>query len=122
MVDWKIIQLAEHLDTRRGAMYIAEFEKEIPFLIQRIYFMRDIPNGSTRGGQRHKYLEQILIPVSGSFDVRLECDNVNELIHVDKPSMGLYIAPRVKRTLCNFTTDAVCLVLASDKYDPIDIA
>lgn len=122
MVDWKIIQLAEHLDTRRGAMYVAEFEKDIPFQVQRIYFMRDVPVGATRGGQRHKYLEQVLIPISGSFDVSLEYDNVKELVHMETPSVGLYIAPHVKRTLCNFTTDAVCLVLASNKYDPTDIA
>jgi hypothetical protein len=90
------------------------------FDIRRIYYLYDIPGGSERGGHAHKNLYQLIVAVSGSFDVVLDDGHLKKNIKLDKPNFGLLIVPGIWRELINFSSGAVCLVLASEKYDEDD--
>lgn len=92
-------------------------EKEIlPFDMKRIYYLFDIPSGSKRGGHAHINQDEFLIPVSGSFDVVLNNGDETHHIHLNKPAVGLLIPHGYWRELENFSSGAVCLVLASDIF------
>lgn len=96
---------------------IAVIEKAvIPFDIKRVYYLYDIPSSAHRGGHAHKKLNQILIPLSGSFDVVLNDGKASNKITLNKPDKGLLIKSNIWRELENFSSGSVCLVLASDVY------
>lgn len=100
---------------------IAVIENDsIPFVIKRVYYLYDIPSSAIRGGHAHKDLHQILIAISGSFDVILKDGALVEKILLNKPDKGLIIYNNVWRELENFSSGAVCLVLASDVYKEED--
>lgn len=100
---------------------IAVIENDsIPFVIKRVYYLYDIPSSAIRGGHAHKDLHQILIAISGSFDVILKDGVLVEKILLNKPDKGLIIYNNVWRELENFSSGAVCLVLASDVYKEED--
>lgn len=100
---------------------LAVIEKEvIPFDIKRVYYLYDIPSDAYRGGHAHKGLRQFLIPLSGSFDVIVKDGNDTKKVMLNKPNKGLLIVPGIWRELENFSSGAVCLVLASDVYDETD--
>lgn len=92
----------------------------IPFEIKRVYYLYDIPFSAMRGGHAHKNLQQVLIAISGSFDVVLKDGNSAKTIVLNKPDKGLLINNKVWRELENFSSGAVCLVLASDVYKEED--
>jgi dTDP-4-dehydrorhamnose 3,5-epimerase-like enzyme len=92
----------------------------IPFEIKRVYYLYDIPSTSKRGGHAHKKLNQLLIAISGSFDVVLKDGKENKVITLNKPDKGLLIYNNIWRELDNFSSGAVCLVLASEVYDESD--
>lgn len=92
----------------------------IPFEIKRVYYLYDIPSSSIRGGHSHKNLEQVLIAISGSFDVVLKDGNSTTTVALNKPDKGLLIKNNTWRELENFSSGAVCLVLASTIYDEAD--
>ena len=92
----------------------------IPFDIKRVYYLYDIPSSSVRGGHSHKNLEQVLIAVSGSFDVILKDGNAVKTVTLNKPDKGLFIKKNTWREIENFSSGAVCLVLASDVFDEED--
>lgn len=92
----------------------------IPFDIKRVYYLYDIPSSSIRGGHSHKKLQQVLIAVSGSFDVILKDGNTINTVTLNKPDKGLLIKNNIWRELQNFSSGAVCLVLASDVFDEAD--
>ncbi|WP_298392512.1 FdtA/QdtA family cupin domain-containing protein [Flavobacterium sp.] len=92
----------------------------VPFEIKRVYYLYDIPSTSKRGGHAHKKLNQILIAISGSFDVVLKDGTDKEVITLNKPDKGLLITNNIWRELDNFSSGAVCLVLASEVYDEDD--
>jgi uncharacterized RmlC-like cupin family protein len=92
----------------------------IPFDIKRVYYLYDIPSSSKRGGHSHKNLQQILIAISGSFDVVLKNGSSVKTITMNKPDKGLFIENNIWRELENFSSGAVCLVLASDVFDEED--
>ncbi|MEC4005410.1 FdtA/QdtA family cupin domain-containing protein [Flavobacterium sp. SUN052] len=100
---------------------IAVIENEvIPFEIKRVYYLYDIPSSAIRGGHSHKNLQQVLIAISGSFDVVLK-DGISEnTITLNKPNKGLLIKNNIWRELENFSSGAVCLVLASQVFDESD--
>lgn len=100
---------------------IAVIENDvIPFAIQRVYYLYDVPSSAQRGGHAHKNLHQVLIALSGSFDVVLKDGNSTQTITLNKPDKGLLINTKVWRELENFSSGAVCLVLASDVFDEDD--
>ena len=100
---------------------IAVIENDvIPFDIKRVYYLYDIPSSSIRGGHSHKKLQQVLIAISGSFDVVLKDGNSSTTITLNKPDKGLLIKSNTWRELENFSSGAVCLVLASTNYSEED--
>lgn len=92
----------------------------VPFEISRVYYLYDVPGGASRGGHAHKELEQLIVAASGSFDVILD-DGLNKrTLHLNRPYYGLLLPRMIWRELVNFSSGAICLVLASRKYDPND--
>lgn len=114
-----MVDLPKVQDRRGNLSYVQGFD-QIPFGISRVYFVYDVPGGSERGGHAHKTLHQLIIPVSGSFDVALSDGNSKRVFTLNAPFRGLYVAPMVWRDLLNFSSGAVCLVVASEKYDEAD--
>ena len=114
-----IIELPKIIDARGNLSFVQSFDL-IPFAINRVYFVYDVPGGTERGGHAHKKLHQLIIPVSGSFDVVLREGDSQKVFSLNAPFRGLYLAPMVWRDLKNFSSGAVCLVLASERYDEED--
>ncbi|MEK9781000.1 MAG: FdtA/QdtA family cupin domain-containing protein [Gammaproteobacteria bacterium] len=104
----------------RGNLSFIQNPEHIPFEIARIYYLYNVPSNKNRGSHAHKKLSQLIIAISGSFDVTIN-DGINKKkIRLNDASKGLYICPMIWRDLNNFTEDAVCMVLASHKYDQDD--
>lgn len=111
----KLINFPQIKDSR-GNLNIIESTTNCPFDIKRVYFLSDVPDGSYRGGHAHKELYQLIIPAYGSFDILIDDGFKKKEIHLNKPNKGLLICPFIWRELYNFTDNAVCIVLASEKY------
>jgi hypothetical protein len=103
-----------------GNLTALENQKNIPFDIKRVYYLYDVPGGAERGGHGHKDLQQFIIALSGSFDVMLDDGTNKKIVHLDRPYIGLHIKPGIWRELINFSSGAICLVLASAKYTESD--
>ncbi|MGD0280135.1 MAG: FdtA/QdtA family cupin domain-containing protein [Smithella sp.] len=101
----------------RGNLSFIENSSHIPFDMQRVYYLYDVPGGSERGGHAHKELQQVIIAMSGSFDIVLDDGFERMIYQLNRSSFGLYIPVMIWRELNNFSSGAVCLVLASSKYD-----
>lgn len=115
----KIIDLPKITDVR-GNLTFVEGGNQIPFDIQRVYYLYDVPGGAQRGGHAHKALHQLIIAMSGSFDVLLD-DGINKKrVHMNRSYNGLYVCPMIWRELDNFSSGSVLMVLASNKYDEND--
>ena len=108
------------LGDERGSLVALEAAKTIPFDIQRVYYLYDVPGGSERGGHAHKGLHQLIVAMSGSFDVVLDDGQDKKRIHLSRSYNGLYVCPMIWRELDNFSSGSVCMVLASNKYDEDD--
>lgn len=104
----------------RGNLTFIESNNHIPFDIKRVYYLYDVPGGSERGGHAHKGLHQLIIAMSGSFDVVLDDGKEKKRIHLNRSYTGLYVCPMMWRELDNFSSGSVCMVLASNKYDEDD--
>ena len=103
-----------------GNITIVEGNANIPFNIRRIYYLYDIPGGESRGGHAHKELCQLIVAASGSFEVLLD-DGINKkIIRLNRPNYGLLVVPGIWRELFEFSSGAICMVLASHKYDEKD--
>jgi dTDP-4-dehydrorhamnose 3,5-epimerase-like enzyme len=114
-----VIELPK-IQNRAGNITALENTLSAPFDIKRVYYLYDVPGGQDRGGHAHKVLEQLVIAVSGAFDVVVN-DGVNrKVVHLSKPYIGLHIIPGIWRELRNFSSGAVCLVLASQPYQEDD--
>lgn len=101
---------------RAGNLTALENQSNIPFEIKRVYYLYDVPGGEDRGGHAHRELQQFIVAVSGAFDVLID-DGINKkIVHLDRPYIGLHVVPGIWRELLNFSSGAICLVLASEKY------
>lgn len=115
----RILPLPKITDPR-GNLTVAEQNGGVPFNINRVYWTYDIPSGEGRGGHAHKECEEIIIAVSGSFDVTLDNGSVRKTFHLNHPYQGLYVGTGIWRTLDDFSSGAVCLVLASHQFEEDD--
>jgi hypothetical protein len=114
------VMVLPKIHNRAGNITAIENQVQAPFDVKRVYYLYDVPGGADRGGHAHKKLHQFIIAVSGSFDVLLD-DSINKrIVHLDRPYIGLYILPGNWRELLNFSSGAICLVLASEVYDETD--
>jgi dTDP-4-dehydrorhamnose 3,5-epimerase-like enzyme len=117
--DVKIIELPKISDPRGNLTFI-EANRHIPFSIERVYYLYDVPGGAERGGHAHKALQQLIIAMSGSFDVVLSDGKEKKRYHLNRSYFGLYVPTMLWRELDNFSSGAVCMVLASNLYDQAD--
>jgi hypothetical protein len=115
----KIIELPKITDPRGNLTFI-EGNQHIPFDIRRVYYLYDVPGGSERGGHAHKELSQLIIAMSGSFDVVLDQGGEKKRFHLNRSYQGLYVCPMMWRELDNFSSGSVCMVLASNVYEESD--
>ena len=115
----RIIDLPKTTDVRGNLTFI-EGGRHIPFDIQRVYYLYDVPGGAERGGHAHKELHQLIIAMSGSFDVVLDDGRNKKRIHLNRSYQGIYVCPMMWRELDNFSSGSVCMVLASNLYDEVD--
>jgi hypothetical protein len=105
---------------RSGNITALNNSSDLPFDVKRIYYLYDIPGGVSRGGHAHHHLYQYLIAASGSFDVVIEDGKNKKKVTLNRPNFGLLITPGIWRELDNFSSGAICLVLASQKYNEND--
>jgi dTDP-4-dehydrorhamnose 3,5-epimerase-like enzyme len=117
--DCRIIELPKITDPR-GNLTFVEGGNHIPFDIRRVYYLYDVPGGSDRGAHAHRKLHQFVVAMSGSFDIVLDDGDRQRRFHLNRSYYGLYICPMMWRTLDNFSSGGVCMVLASEVYDPAD--
>jgi dTDP-4-dehydrorhamnose 3,5-epimerase-like enzyme len=108
------------IEDHRGNLTFIEQTRHIPFEIQRVYYLYDVPAGAERGGHAHRNLQQLIIAVFGSFDVVLDDGVEKKRIHLNRSCQGLYLPKMIWRKLDNFSLGAVCMVLASNFYDEND--
>jgi dTDP-4-dehydrorhamnose 3,5-epimerase-like enzyme len=104
----------------KGNITVVENRQAVPFDIERVYYLYDVPGGEERGGHAHKDLSQLIVAASGSFDVVLDDGTTKKTITLNRPYQGLYVVPGIWRELVNFSSGSSCLVLASHKYDEAD--
>ena len=94
-----------------GNLTFVESNRHVPFEIKRVYYLYDVPGGAERGGHGHKALHQLIVAISGSFDIHLDDGVSKKTIHMNRSYEGLYICPMIWREIDNFSSGAVCLVL-----------
>ena len=117
--DCRLIELPKIEDVRGNLSFI-EGGIHIPFDIKRAYYLYDVPGGSDRGSHAHKNLHQFVVAMSGSFDVVLDDGVEHKRFHLNRSYYGLYVCPMMWRLLDNFSSGAVCMVLASTHYEESD--
>jgi len=115
----KIIDLPKITDDRGNLTFVEE-HNHIPFEIKRIYFIYDVPGGEARGGHAYKELEEVFIAISGSFDLNLDDGSQKKKINLNRSYKAVYVPKGLWRKLDNFSTNSLCLVLASTVYNGDD--
>ena len=115
----KIIDLPIVSDPRGNLTFI-EGGHHVNFDIKRVYYLYDVPGGAERGGHAHKDLHQLIIAMSGSFDITLDDGSNKKKFHLNRSYQGLYVCPMIWREMDNFSSGSVCMVLASNRYDEDD--
>lgn len=117
--DCRIVELPKISDPRGNLSFI-EGDQHVPFEIKRVYYLYDVPGGEARGGHAHRKLQQLIIAMSGSFDVVLDDGFERKTVCLNRSYQGLYLSSMIWRELVNFSSGAVCVVLASEYYDEDD--
>src|SRR5215208_3116182 len=117
--DCQVIQFPK-LNSRAGNTTHVQNGVEVPFDIKRIYYLYDIPGGISRGSHAHKTLQQVIIAASGSFDITLDDGQNKKTVSLNRPYFGLHVYPGMWRDISNFSSGAICLVLASELYNAGD--
>jgi dTDP-4-dehydrorhamnose 3,5-epimerase-like enzyme len=115
----RMIDLPKIVDPR-GSLTFVEGGRHVPFEIRRVYYLYDVPGGAARAGHGHKTLEQLIVAVSGSFDVAVDDGGSKTSYHLNRADSGLYMPSMIWRQIDNFSTGSVCMVLASDYFDEAD--
>jgi hypothetical protein len=115
----QIIQLPKIPDERGNLSFIEE-EKQVPFVIERVYWIYDVPGGQVRGGHAFKKQEELIVALSGSFDVLVDNGNVKQHYQLNRSYYGLYIPAGLWRQMENFSTNSIALVLSSTKFEEHD--
>lgn len=118
--DCTIVELDKHHSNRKGNLTVVENGQTLPFDVKRVYYLYDIPGGESRGAHAHKHLSQLIIAASGSFRVTLDDGKVKRTFFLNRPYQGLYVKPGIWRDLDDFSSGAVCMVLASEMYEKED--
>lgn len=117
--DCRIIELPK-IHNPQGNLTFVESNNQIPFNIQRVYHVYDVPGGAERGGHAHKNLHQFIVAMSGSFDITLDDGKDKKKFHLARSYYGLYVCPMIWREIDNFSSGSVLMCLASEKYDETD--
>lgn len=118
--DCAIVELDKHHSDRKGNISVVENGITIPFDVKRVYYLYDVPGGESRGSHAHKELSQLILAASGSFRVTLDDGRAKKSFFLNRPYQGLYVKPGIWRDLDDFSSGAVCLVLASEVYHEED--
>lgn len=120
VLDCRVIELDKHHSDRKGNLTVVENGKDLPFNVQRAYYLYDVPGGESRGSHAHMELEQLIVAASGSFIVTLDDGKERRSFLLNRPYQGLYVKSGMWRDLSDFSSGAVALVLASDVYKEED--
>lgn len=118
--DCSVIEYKQHHSDRKGNITVIENGQDLPFDVNRVYYLYDVPGGESRGAHAHKECHQFLVAASGSFEVALDDGNYKRQVSLNRANVGLHIPPRVWASELNFSSGAICLVLASHPYDETD--
>ncbi len=114
-----VIELSK-IHNPAGNITIIQNGEHLPFDVKRVYYLYDVPGGSERGGHAHKNLYQLIVAASGSFDVIIDDGRNKKIIQLNRPNFGLLVIPGIWREIVNFSSGAICFVLASEKYSEDD--
>jgi hypothetical protein len=117
--DCQLLELPKITDPR-GNLTFVENQTHIPFDIKRVYYTYDVAGGAERGGHAHKELKQLIIAMSGSFDITLDDGFEKQKFHLNRSYFGLYVCSMIWREIDNFSSGSVCMVLASEFFDEAD--
>jgi dTDP-4-dehydrorhamnose 3,5-epimerase-like enzyme len=115
----RILELPKITD-RRGSLTFAEGGRHVPFDVKRIFYLFDVPAGETRAAHALRTCQQVIVAISGNFDVSVDDGKAKKRFHLDRPDCGLYVPPLIWREIAGFSPKAVCMVLASEFYDEAD--
>lgn len=115
-----LIEFDKHHSDRKGNISVVQNKDTVPFDVKRVYYLYDVPGGESRGAHAHRELSQLIIAASGSFRVTLDDGNVKRSFLLNRPYQGLFVKPGIWRKLDDFSSGAVCMVLASELYDAND--
>lgn len=118
--DCTIIELDQHHSDRKGNISVVQNGDTVPFDVKRVYYLYDVPGGESRGAHAHKELYQLIIAASGSFSVTLDDGKVKRTFLLNRSYQGLLVVPGIWRTLDDFSSGSVCMVLASHGYNEDD--
>jgi WxcM-like, C-terminal len=119
LADCRVLEL-RRIERPEGNITPVEGERDVPFALERVYYFYDIPGGEARGGHAHRVLEQVIVAVTGSFDVLLDDGTQRQRFRLDRPYRGLYIPPLIWRELDDFSSGVVGVVLASHPFSEPD--
>ena len=118
--DCSIIELDKHHSQRKGNISVVQNGDTVPFDVKRVYYLYDVPGGESRGSHAHKELYQLIVAASGAFRVTLDDGKVKRSFILNRPYQGLLVKPGIWRDLDDFSSGAVCMVLASEVYQVED--